>query len=367
MDTIQISITLRKEKMQGIAYEKLLEVREYITELYCHKKEGILKNGNRGEIQLRYCDCLELSKKGRFIIKISYPRFYKGINAFIIENSAQCMEVQAHFCLALKKHELLCDALISLDRVDIPFTFLMDPEYNFISYKKVYQVLSFVHERKNKNGSVKAYTDAKKFSPQTVIFADTKSISSFNKKITIYNQYKNIEEKTKDEELFQLICMEHGDLRNRMRIEVSKRIRRKGLTIQEFGEFNILKEYIERYKKYLLEKLFDLEEIEKIYDDKATELAKVFLSYRDNSNKVNYMSFIYKEIDKIYDYEIIRRALKICIKNENTKENAITVIRKILNSYQANEKIIVMDTYKIIKDIRGKIYWSFMYPERTNF
>ena len=33
MDTIQISITLRKEKMQGIAYEKLLEVREYITEL----------------------------------------------------------------------------------------------------------------------------------------------------------------------------------------------------------------------------------------------------------------------------------------------------------------------------------------------
>ncbi len=79
------------------------------------------------------------------------------------------------------------------------------------------------------------------------------------------------------------------------------------------------------------------------------------------------MSFIYKEIDKIYDYEIIRRALKICIKNENTKENAITVIRKILNSYQANEKIIVMDTYKIIRDIRGKIYWSFMYPERTNF
>jgi hypothetical protein len=224
-----------------------------------------------------------------------------------------------------------------------------------------------VHERKNKNGSVKAYTDVKKFSPQTVIFADTKSISSFNKKITIYNQYKNIEEKTKDEELFQLICMEHDDLRNRMRIEVSKRIRRKGITIQKFGELNILKEYIEGYRNYLLEKLFDLEEIEKIYDDKATELAKIFESYRDNSNKVNYMSFIYKEIDKIYDYEIIRRALKICIKNENTKENAITVIRKILNSYQANEKIIVMDIYKIIKDIRGKIYWSFMYPERTNF
>ena len=277
------------------------------------------------------------------------------------------MEVQAHFCLALKKHELLCDALISRDRVCIPFTFFMDPEYNFISYKKVYQVLSFVHERKNKNGSVKAYTDVKKFNPQTVIFADTKSISSFNKKVTIYNQCKNIEEKTKDEELFQLICMEYDDLRNRMRIEVSKRIRRKGLTIQEFGELNILKEYIEGYRDYLLEKLFDLEEIEKIYDDKATELAEIFESYRDNSNKVNYMSFIYKEIDKIYDYEIIRRALKICIKNENTKENAITVIRKILNSYQANEKIIVMDIYKIIRDIRGKIYWSFMYPERTNF
>ena len=53
------------------------------------------------------------------------------------------MEVQAHFALALKKHELLCDVLISLDRVDIPFTFLMDPEYDFSSYKKVYQVLGF--------------------------------------------------------------------------------------------------------------------------------------------------------------------------------------------------------------------------------
>jgi hypothetical protein len=39
-----------------------------------------------------------------------------------------------------------------------------------------------------------------------------------------------------------------------LRIEVSKRIKRKSLSLREFSQFDIFKEYSEKYKKYLAAK-----------------------------------------------------------------------------------------------------------------
>ena len=72
------------------------------------------------------------------------------------------------------------------------------------------------------------------------------------------------------------------------------------------------------------------------------------------------------EINNIYDYEIIRRALNLCIDNVKTKENAITEVRKTLIDYQLNENIIVMATYATIKEIKEIIEKSFMFPELSN-
>ena len=100
-------------------------------------------------------------------------------------------------------------------------------------------------------------------------------------------------------------------------------------------------------------------EVNEFYEIKAVELAERLLTYRNEVSNFTYETFIYKEIEYIYDYEIIRRALKICIDNLKTREKAVTAIRKVLMTYQLNEQIIVMDTYETIRQMREVIIRSF--------
>ncbi len=347
MDTIQIAIKINENKLRGITYRELQEAGKdinSITSIYGY----------------RYCDYLEISKTGNLIIKISYPRFFDGINVFLISNSMECLQVQYDFCSKIFNHPLLCDAELILNRIDIPFTFMMGINYNFNSYKKIYQVLNYVYKKKNEKANPKAYTDIEKFKAETLIYADTLNISAYNSKITIYDQYENIKTKTADEQDFLNITSKYDYLCKRMRIEVSKRVQRKGFTIEEFSQFNIFKEYSWKYKNYILENFFDLNEVENFYNENAQYLARRLSICREARN-FNYRNFIYMEINNIYDYEIIRRALNLCIDNVKTKENAITEVRKTLIDYQLNENIIVMATYATIKEIKEIIEKSFMF------
>ena len=67
------------------------------------------------------------------------------------------------------------------------------------------------------------------------------------------------------------------------------------------------------------------------------------------------MIFILKNIKNLYDYEIIKRALKISIDNINTRENAITKVRKILKEYEKENKVIILDVYFILHKIKDYI------------
>ncbi len=263
--------------------------------------------------------------------------------------------MQHEFSLEINSHSLLNDAHIYLNRVDIPFTFYMDKNYNFNSYRKVYQIFDYVYTQKNIKASPNAITDVKNFKAETVVYSDTANISAYNSKIMIYDQYKNIRSKTSDEKDLYEIDAKYDDLSRRMRIEVSKRIRRKAFTIEEFVQFNIYSEYSLKYKEYILENILDLSEVKNFYDEKSQELAERLLEYRESLNYFNYENFIYREIQYIHDYEIIRRALKICIEKKKTREKAITTIRKVLFNYQLNENIIVMETYNTILSIRDVI------------
>lgn len=339
MDTIQISIKLNKNKMEKISYEELQGIRKFIR--------GIIS-----PYGYYYCDCLGISVTANLIVKISYPRFYAGINAYLISNERQCMDVQNHFCMEIRSNFLLQDATIELTRVDIPFTFLMGESYDFNSYMKVYQVFNYVYKRKNVKASPKAFSDIENFKVETLIYADTPNIASYNSKIMIYDQYNNIKVKTGEAENLYEIESKYEDLHKRMRIEVSKRINRRGFTVNEFSRFDIFGEYSIKYKNYILDNILDLNEIENFYNEKAIELSQKLSFDREESNYFIYESFIYREIRHIYDYEIIRRALKICIDNRKTREKAVTSIRKVLNTYESNENIIVMEVYNIIKEIR---------------
>ncbi|MBP7101431.1 MAG: hypothetical protein KBA67_07885 [Leptotrichiaceae bacterium] len=347
MDTIQIALKLSKSILNEISYGDLNDLRGYIENIKSPKG-------------YRYCDCLEVSRAGNIVVKISYPRYYRGINAFLISNNRECMKVQKSFCEEILNHSLLFDAEVILNRVDIPFTFMMDPGYDFNSYKKIYQIFNYIYRRKNINAKPKAFAKIQKFVIETLIFTDTSNTSAYNSKIMIYNQHENIRSKTNCEIDFEIIEKEYPDLFRRMRIEVSKRVQRKEFSIDEFSKFNIFREYSERYKKYLLKNIFDLDEIEDFYDEQAQELADIFLDYREGVSNFIYENFIYKEMENIFDYEIIRRALKICIETRKTREKAITSIRKVLREYERDKNIIVMNVYDTILEIREEIEQYFL-------
>ncbi len=343
MDTIQISLILNKEKLEKLSQIDIGNIITYI-------------NGIKSEKGYRYCDCFKISNIGNFIVKISYPRFFDGINAYLITNSMECEQVHWNFSMNMSKHSLLCDAQIDLNRVDIPFTFMMGLNYNFNSYRKVYQVLDYVYREKNKKSNPKAYTNVSEYKPETIIYADTPTLAKYNQKVMFYDQYNNLKAKTDDEDRLYELEAKYDNLSRRMRIEVSKRINRKTFSIDAFSQFNIFKEYSVKYKDYILENLFDLNKVNEFYEKNAIELATRLLNYKEKATNFNYEAFIYKEIEHIHDYEILRRALKMCIDNLKTREKAVTSIRKVLMSYQLNENIIVMETYITIKQMRESIF-----------
>lgn len=346
MDTIQISIVLKEEKLRKVTFADLQLAAQYINEI-------------KSVYGYKYCDCLEISRTGNLIVKISYPRFFAGINAYLISSNMECLQVQLEFCLNINNHPLMCDAEIGLSRVDIPFTFMMAGGYEFNSYRKVYQVLDYVYRKKNIKSNPKAYVNVSEYKPETITYTDTSTAAKCNQKIMIYDQYNNLKSKTSDEDKFHNLNVKYEALARRMRIEVSKRINRKRFSLHEFSQFGIFKEYSVKYKEYLLDNLFDLNEVNEFYEIKAVELAKRLLVYKKEAGFFTYEAFIYKEIEYIYDYEIIRRALKICIDNLKTRERAVTAIRKVLKAYQLNEYIIVMDTYETIRQMREVIIRSF--------
>lgn len=366
MDTIQISIKPNRERIGELSYSELQTVRGRL-------------NSIKSSYGHYFCECLEISNAGNFIVKISYPRFHAGINAYLISNESECIQVHHEFCTAIYSHEflnnvkvvgnkkdipftfnrLLHDAEIMLNRVDIPFTFLMGEGHKFTSYEKIYQIFSYIYQKKNEKSNPKAYTDIDKFKAETLIYANTPTIAAYNSRIMIYDQYNNIKTKTSDEDKFQEILVKYSDLPSRMRIEVAKRIQRKGFTVAEFSVFNIFREYVKKYKEVILENLFDMDEVENFYKEKSQEIADRLSAYREGTKYFTYRDFIYREIENIYDLEIIRRALKLSIDNGKTREKAITVIREVLRDYELNENIIVMKTKANIKIMRDAIENSF--------
>ncbi len=348
MDTIQIAIVLKKEELNVLTLVDLIEIKRYI-------------NGITSDYGHKYCDYLQRSNTESILVKISYPRFFAGINAYLISNSMECLQVHWHFSLSINEHPLIRGRLIKIARVDVPFTFMMETNSTFNSYRKIYQVLDYVYRKKNIKANPKAYTNVSEYKPETIIYADTPTLSKSNKKIMIYDQFNNLKSKTDDEKRFYNLNIEYKDLSKRMRIEVSKRIDRNEFSIYGFSQYDIFKEYSKKYRKYLLENLFDLNEVDEFYENKAEEFAKKLLSYREETSNFTYETFIYKEIEYIHDYEIIRRALKMCINNLKTREKAVTAVRKVLIAYQFKKNIIVMDTYETIKKMREQII--NYYPE----
>lgn len=334
MDTLEFKLNIKNE----IRLEDVDNLIGYITSL----------TSPRG---YRYCDFLEYSKSKEgigIIFKMSYPRYFAGNNSYLITTKEECFEVQESLIDSICSDVFFKSIVtgISLLRVDIPFTYHMEEELEFHSYVNVYKIFALVYNIQKSKARAKGYIDLVDGKYETVVYSDNgRADKSSNNKLMIYNQYQNLKTKLGEENIEEIANSQ--ELKKRMRLEVSKRIRRKAFELEEFKYFDILGEYFEEYKNYILQNVLNREIIENLYDEKANNLANLLLENKALGN-FSYEVFILKNLQNIYDYEILRRALKIGIDNLKTRESAVTRVRKILNGYEKEEKIIIMDTYKII-------------------
>ena len=340
MDTIEISLRILKE-LSIMLIERLRRDINSLVSPYGYT----------------FCDVLEVSSTGNLIIKISYPRYFFGNNAYLITRRSQCFEVQKHFVDNIMEDLYWKDNIreINLLRVDIPFTYQMRDNEEFNSYENVFQICAIVYNRTKNKARPKAFIDMIDRKLETIIYSDNgKTDKSSNNKLMIYNQYLNLNQKL-DEEIFEETLEAYGDLPYRIRMEVSKRVRlRRSFTGQEFANLDILGNYFEQYKNYILDYVLNKDEIDWQYNLWSERLVKVLIENRTKGN-FNYKVFILQNLSTIYDYEILRRALGSGIGNTNTRENAITKVRKILNDIQQENNIIVMDTYAVLMKMRDTI------------
>lgn len=347
MDTIEISLKINNQL--GID----------LVQSFIHEISSL-----KSPYGYTFCDVIEVSRRGNAIIKISYPRYFYGNNAYLITKRSECFEVQKYFADNIMEHEFWKENIgeLCLLRVDIPFTYYMSDKESFTGYENIYRICAVVYNKLKKNARPKAFMDIISKSFETVTYSDNgRSDKSANNKLMIYDQYKNLNKKL-EKEVFEETILENDDLPNRIRMEVSKRIKlRRNFDSKGFSEFDILGSYFQSYKEYILRYALNMNKIDELYDIWAEDLAKILIEKRMSVN-FNYEIFILENLldlhDKgyIYDYEILRRAIKIVIKNENTRENAITRVRKILTEIEEEKELIIMNTYAILLKMARTIH-----------
>lgn len=335
MDTIQIKLSIFNGG--NLTQNEVMNLRAFINQI-------------QSPFGYRYCDYLDQRKDGSIGVKISYPRYWGNSNAFLIRSNIQTREVNKHFCESLKNHFLLRNSYISLERVDIPFTYYMENSFDFNSHSNIYKILGEVHKKKKPKGVQKTYGELLSNKHETIIYSDTKTLSGYNSKVMIYNQYQNLLSKTPDGDEVEVLLNNFEDLKGRIRIEASKRIRRNCFTNFEFSTFDILAEYLPSFKKEVFTNFLNFKIIDQIYEEKKCLLINLLKEQKALGN-FNYEVIILRNASHIYDYEILRRAFNIFIENKKTRESAVTRVRKILNKYSEKENIIVMDIYSILEDI----------------
>ena len=338
MDTISIKIILRKGHRST---EIILRAEDYINKIKSPKG-------------YRYCDVSRFASENEIKVKISYPRYYFGNNAYIIRQGYECLDVQEHFVKNIKQSSLLRNLdKIELVRVDIPFTYLMNEFERFSDYINIFKIMGEVYYKRNPQGRPKAYEDLISEEKETIIYSDSKTASGYNKRVIIYNQYLNLKSKLEPEELERTL-KSFPELEDRMRIEVSKRIRRKPFSMTEFAEEDFFSHYKNEYQKYIFSNLLNLDEIEKVYEKNIEELTFQLAKDRKSSN-FTYEKFILNEIKDIYDYEILRQAINKACDSIKTRESAVTTVRKIISEYEKRRKVIIMKTGEKLERIGNYI------------
>ena len=280
-------------------------------------------------------------------VMLSFPRFYSKTNAYLLTKSKECKQVIKEFVTSFFKEKYIHDDYnnwvkdkirIKLIRVDVPITYLMGKDKCFNDYRNVFCLLENIYNRGNKRMG-------KRNDVETIILFDGKTKDSSNSKITIYNQHRK----------FENICStsinklekEFSDLKYRIRIELSKRIRRASFTVKEFKYFDFYENYIYKYAQDISEVLFDEDKIEDIWQ-KQIEL----LVGRYNKSSARLETFLWENLDDIWDYKIITKVLDRVIENDNTYYKKCSQAKEFLEKREEETGVIYFGIRDILDDMR---------------
>ena len=141
----------------------------------------------------------------------------------------------------------------------------------------------------------------------------------------------------------------------------------KGMSLKDFQKFELFEEYSNKYKKELKNLLFDEELLDDVYEEEIEKLADILEEEREVQKKrFTYKNFLSEYVEDIYDYKILRDAVKSVISNKKTRESAITEIRKELKSSEERKGLIVIGVRDIVEDIATTIKKSFKGQKKKN-
>lgn len=255
----------------------------------------------------------KMDSDNAIILKISYPKFMAESNAYLIMDSDIPYECNYKIYKILNKLRPYEELEIKILRVDIPFTYYMPEGMEFAGYKHIFYKMAQIFVKKNEKFLVKSISDFMEDKVETLTLANSTTLNNCNSKIVIYNQDKRF--KDSHNYNYESILRKHSDLPNRIRIEVSKRIRRVSMTLEEFVNFDIFNEYKDDYLDFLFENLFDAKlskngklKFGDLLTDIQTEEARVWFKLMDNISDNKLL------IAKKYNYKFTLKGLWLAAK-----------------------------------------------------
>ena len=99
-----------------------------------------------------------------------------------------------------------------------------------------------------------------------------------------------------------------------------------------------------------LENLFDENILDRLYNEKIDMLADLLLQ-ENKRGRINYQNFVIKYIDEIWDYEILRKALRKVIDNDNSYYQACKSVKGILEDEEDTTGIKYFRIKRIIESM----------------
>lgn len=291
---------------------------------------------------LKYINSVRLGKNGK-ILQVSFPRYFYLNNAYLITKEREVQEVIKDLIKNIEVLDYALEGVQSL-REDYPFTFYRKNGETFSSYAQIWNLFSFCAEIEGWNDIPFGKEDRK-----TYIMQDTSINGWSRKKISIYNPASKVLDKEGDKKSENTL-KDYPNFEYRTRMEVSLRYRReldgyKGINLKEIKQksFNIMEDTI-------------FKNIDEAKEKAESELTKQLMFSREKNGKSFKMGeFIRDNKDSIYDYSILRSAIKKAYENKNSYESACKKSKSILIELEKKFGIFYIGNWKRVGNIKKQL------------